>query len=279
MWGYSNDQFKGSSVAFGAPAKSALAMAKKAFIWNMTGALSWLWALPFVARARSRKATVGQPANGDTWSFLAAWFLPGFAFSALIHIGDPDQALATIPVLCVAGGAVLASLLRRYSSLRVLPLASAVVVNAMLFLIPDHGIAGASAYQAVVQRDLDNAGVFEAIRQIPSDGPLTILEHNSIVTWRQISYYFPGDYVLYLAPTRGEPYYTTHRRRLTAAHASVIPIPDLGRVVLVTNTLARKDLVADGWTASTRHPAVYWRAIAPEESLEIGPHQLKRTIK
>jgi hypothetical protein len=249
-------------------------MAEKALIWNMTGALSWLWALPFLVRAR----TPNDRANGQAWGFLLVWFLPGFAFSALIHIGDPDQALATIPVLCVAGGAVLASLLRRHSSVRVLRLASAVaIVNTMLFLIPDHGIAGASAYQAVVQRDRDNGGVFEAIRQISSDEPLTIIQHQSFVTWRQISYYFPDDHVLYLPDRRGEPYYTMHRRRLAAAHASVIPIPDLGRVVLVTNGLPRKDLLGLGWTASTTHAAVYWRAIGQGESLEIGPHQLKRT--
>jgi len=77
-------------------------MAGRAVVWSSLGALCWIWALPFAWRALRR---TDPPKPFVT--FLTIWILPCFLFSVLVHIGDPDQALATIAGLCLAGGFAL----------------------------------------------------------------------------------------------------------------------------------------------------------------------------
>jgi 4-amino-4-deoxy-L-arabinose transferase-like glycosyltransferase len=266
IWQYSNDQFRGSSAAFGAPRQAALEMSKKALVWNGTGALSWLWAVPFANRRLDAESR-------QKWAFLTVWFVPGFAFSALVHIGDPDHALATIPVLCIAGGAVLDSFLYRRAGSRLLRTALAVAaVNALLFFLPSRGLTGASSYRAVINRDLDNGRIFDTIRSLHSSGPMTIVHYNNAVTWRQLSYYFPDDYVLHLPERRNEHAYTLHGRKTVSAHMSNIQMPSPERIALVTNGAGRDALLANGWTAAPHN--IYWRTIGPGASLAIGPHVL-----
>ncbi len=215
MWGYANEQFQDSSLAFGAPAKGAWRMFRQAFVWNLLGALSWIWMLPFLRR---------NPFPPLQASFLLAWFLPVFLFSALIHIGDPDQALGSIPATCVAGGAVLAAGIPR---LRLAPVAAAAAaINALLFFAPPGRLARACSYQAVHRIDQRTQAVLSQIRDLRAEGVACIEYQASVPTWRQVGYYFPNDY---LRVGGHDPFLLRHNRRLPPETA-----PDCSRTLRVT---------------------------------------------
>ena len=77
-------------------------MVGRAIVWTGLGALPWFWTVPFGWLKRRQ-----WPDWSLRFRFLATWFVPGFLFNVLVHIADPDHALATIPVVCLVGGACL----------------------------------------------------------------------------------------------------------------------------------------------------------------------------
>jgi hypothetical protein len=266
MWQYVLEQFSGSSAAFGASAASAWMMAKKAIVWNGLGALAWLWVIPFSAAyfrgAKSREREM----------FVTLWFLPAFAFSAFIHIGDPDQALATIPALCLVGGVLIALFLRRFQSRGVIAISFAVAVaNAALFFFPPKGIAVATSYREVAARDADNKSVLDTIRELKADGPVTIVHHGATVTWRHISYYFPEDYVIFAPPHPSEYPYTVLSNKVVSAGLSLDRYAPGRKIVLVTSILKREDLLASGWLP--RGP-LYYRLLKPGEDVAVGRYRV-----
>jgi hypothetical protein len=263
IWQYANEQFGGSSAAFGAPLTAARLMARMAIVWNGLGALSWVWAVPFI-NWRDR-----DDVSRQRMIFIALWFFPVFGFSAAIHIGDPDQALASIPALCMIGGIVLARFLTRIQSSRLLPLAAGVAgVNAMLFFFPPKGLARATGYAAVVERDAENKRVIETIQQLQTDAPLVIAHFGATVTWRQLAYYFPRDYVIH-APTHGgaDKYILFGNKAVPAPHLS-----GRHKIVLVPGPNAsHDDLLASGWVANG---PVYFRSMTAQEQIRFGPYRL-----
>jgi hypothetical protein len=133
--------------------------------------------------------------------------LPPFLFSALVHIGDPDQGLTTIPVLCLCGGAALAALVESQGRTKLLAAAAgAAAVSAVLFFVPLPGnIARASTYRAVAGIGRITDGALSAIEEIHKRGRAVIIHYGFPVSYRQISYYFPDDYVVLLPGTPEEP--------------------------------------------------------------------------
>ena len=73
--------------------------AGRAVIWTGLGAVPWIWTLPFAWKARG--ATPGWVRKAV---FLGLWFVPGWAFFLVVHIGDPDHTLGIAPALCLLGG-------------------------------------------------------------------------------------------------------------------------------------------------------------------------------
>jgi len=196
LWQYAQQQFSPTSAAFGAAKPAAFHMFEQAVVWNFLGAVAWFWAVPLVDRQRGDWRKI---------AFLAVLFFPPFLFSAFIHIGDPDQALGTIPVLSVAGGAVLARWAGRWSGKRVLLVATGVVaVHALVFFYPPGRIARASSFRAAADVNRLTSGALDAIGALQKMGPLTIVHSGSSVASRQIAYYFPEDYVVVLPENPGE---------------------------------------------------------------------------
>jgi hypothetical protein len=186
-----------SSLLFGASVAPAQRMFLAAVVWNLLGALSWIWAVP----AASRRLACED--WGRVALFLAAWFLPAFLFHSFIHVGDPDQTLVTIPVVCLLGGLVLARFLEsspRRSGLRwALTLTLATGFNALLFFRPLPSPANAASYRVVRWVDDNTNTVFSAIEQLRAHGPLFFVSCQAPVTWRKVAYYFPDDPVLVLS--------------------------------------------------------------------------------
>jgi dolichyl-phosphate-mannose-protein mannosyltransferase len=202
MRNYSDSQFQGSSWFYGAPLASAWRMLRLDIAWHLYGPVAWIWALILIPKPRLTGERLTKAI------FLALAFLPYFLFCGFIHIGDPDQALGGIAILCVAGGAVLAKALERLRIRRVLAAATVMVaLHCALFLFPPFHAARAASYRFV--RDIDHltSTAIDAIAELNRDGPLTIVHWGTSVTSRQIEYYFPDAYVDVLpgSPSQAAP--------------------------------------------------------------------------
>lgn len=191
---YSQREFAPSSILYGATGESAWRMAKAAVIWNGLGMMSWVWILAIERR---------WPSFG-VLAFLAAWALPAFLFHAFVHVGDPDHTLATVPALCVVGGAAFASLSRRLPSEGwLISTLLGATINALLFFLPLGGYAGASTFRAVEYVDHATRETFDAIRRLSRGSSTTILCHGCFITERHLRYYFPQLPILVLPRTAG----------------------------------------------------------------------------
>lgn len=270
LWTYAKDQFQGTSVLFGASADSAWTMATQAIVWNGLGMLAWVWVVPFVR----------APWRDNQWReraiFLTVWFTPIFLFSALVHIGDPDQALASIPALCLVGGAVLAAFLERIGSTRVGLVATLVAaLNAVLFFYPPGGFAKASGYDVVSFKDDQTRAVFQTIHALKDGQPVTILHHRAPVTWRHLAYYFPDDRVMYLPDDPKEVSWTFLHRKTIAEKQWPTALPGPKRVVLLAPLEDPLQLRKEGWR---KRGAAYYREMTTGDSVRVGPYRLAQTF-
>ena len=100
---YLTVQTQASSILMGATDAGWRRMIGRAFIWTGSGALAWLWTVPF-----ARRSWRENPEGSRRFEFLAFWFLPPFLFQLLVHIANPGHALGTIPAVCLAGGFCIA---------------------------------------------------------------------------------------------------------------------------------------------------------------------------
>ena len=183
---YSQQEFQTTSLLFGAAAGSAGMMLRAALVWNGYGALSWVWALPVWRR------TFPERFGANRLWLLSVWFLPAFLFHAVVHVGDADQTLITIPVLCLIGGVTVAELSRRLTREGwAISLGLVATLNALLFFLPSHGVVAATNYGIVRYVDDTTRQTFEAIDKLRSSGPITLVWHQNFVTWRHLSYYYP----------------------------------------------------------------------------------------
>lgn len=99
---YSQEQAVITSVVFGASLAGWRRMVGRALLWNGVWTLSWLWALPIVWRHRQE-----HPELAVHLRFIGLWLIPSFLVSLLVHIAEPDHALATIPATCLLGALVI----------------------------------------------------------------------------------------------------------------------------------------------------------------------------
>jgi hypothetical protein len=261
---YSRDQLRASSSAFGASSEQAWRTASQSLIWTALAVVSWIWAVPFVLRNRV-----------DTGNalFLTIWLLPSLLFSTFVHATQADQVLASVPALCLIGGAVLSTLFQKP---RVVWGAAAGVAlsNAVLFFTPPGQIAAEAGYQQVAARDRRIAETFTAIEGAKGREPAAIVDHGGNISWRHISYYFPEDEVLALDSNRdGYSWIIQHRKEKSVSHpAEYLPGPR--RIVLVSASLDGATLASTGWQ---RHAAgVYYRNADRGELVALGPYQLRQ---
>jgi len=271
LWQYANEQFQGSSALFGAAAPSALEMVAMALVWNLLGVVAWIWAVPFVWKG-ARDAAWRERA-----AFLAIAIMPAFLFSAVIHIGDPDQALASVSILCTAGGGVLAAFCRSKAGRRVHVTAAAVVVlQTILFFCPPTKLAKAASYRHVAMVDRMTTGAMTAIEDLRRDGPLTIVHYGSSVASRELAYYFPEDYVVILpaAPSERAQIWFHHQNVEAPAEAAAALRPGSSTVVCLLPWYS-KGAELPGWS---QRGAVFYQDVGAARTVNIGPFQLIRAI-
>jgi 4-amino-4-deoxy-L-arabinose transferase-like glycosyltransferase len=260
---YAVSQFQGSSALFGAAAPSAFHMFAEAVVWNLLGTLVWIWAVPFLVRSNPYGSARLKAV------FLGLALLPSFLFSAFVHIGDPDQALASISILCVIGGAVLAPWSARWGKQGLAATAAGVVVvQSVLFFLPPTRIARAASYRAVAAVDRMTTGAMTSIEALRRQGPLTIVHYGSSVASRQLAYYFPEDYVVVLPASAGESteMYFEHQPLGSPAAAAGLIRPGARRIVCLLPWNS-KGAELPGWK---RRGPVYYRDRSSGENVAIG---------
>jgi hypothetical protein len=269
MWQYVNEQFQGSSAFFGAPAPSAMQMVRMAVVWNALAVVAWIWAVPFVWRG-ARNAAWREHAT-----FLAIALAPGFLFSAFIHIGDPDQALGGVSILCLIGSGVLAAFCRSHGSRSLVTVGTAVVVaQTALFFFPPTKLAKAASYRHVAAVDRMTTGAMTAIEELRRNGPLTIVHYGSSVASRQLAYYFPDDYVVVLPASAAETPQIWYRHRTldaAAPGAGIVRPGSTGVVCLLPWNSKGAEL--PGWE---KRGAVYFQSMKGADTVRIGPFALIR---
>ncbi|MBI5282873.1 MAG: glycosyltransferase family 39 protein [Candidatus Solibacter usitatus] len=193
---YADTQFAATSLLFGAPPDGALQMLESAVVYNFLGSIRWIWVILPLAVWRI------WPSWQGLRLFLAAWFLPGFLFSSLVHVADPDQALLTIPALCLVGARLMTSLFQHgRKGYLAAAAAVAVAVGVVLFFHPMRGRARSVSYRVVQTVDREVSSTIAAISRHRQEQGLVILWHDGLVTWRQLSYYFPEKRLIVVEPS------------------------------------------------------------------------------
>ena len=268
---YTDDQFSHSSLFFGATGHSAYKMFAAAAVWTFLGSLIWLWALPFTAKRIFTEHRRNAPL------FFAFAFLPTFLFSAFVHIGDPDQALAGVAFVCLFGAGVLAALLSRWQPGGLyVTLLLILQLHAWIFFFPPSRLGRASGYKAVVAVDRLTRDAIDGVRALDGKGQLIIVHYGSPVASRQLTYYFPDAYVVVLPGPGHSP---TEYPEVFHHHVPLAPEPGT-RVDLpagLTTVVCVEPAPPKGPAQWARSGSVYYRQWVQPGPITIGGFSLIRT--
>ena len=170
-----------TSVLGGATAVEGLKTLARATYWSGVGALAWMWAVPLVwTKLKLRSTEVrGQLA------LLAWWWVPTFLFHAIVFVHYPDSTLDASPALALLGAWVLAQLPRP-----LLAGVAAVAIQAAIFFASPLRSGNDASYAWVKRVGTETAAALDQIRVLPQDRVVAVC-NRSLVTGRQIQYYFP----------------------------------------------------------------------------------------
>jgi hypothetical protein len=188
--GYSRDQFGGSSLLFGASEHAAWRMAKDALVWNSFAMVAWIWAIPLAGLRR-----LGVLFQGRI-QFLLLSFVPAFLFSLFVHVADPDQALMTVPVVCLVGGATMQEAFVAWrkrvpapAALAALGLIFSASISTYLFFHPPAGPARAAGYGVIRYVTNHMHTTLTTIDKLRRSRPIQIISFRPVISWRNLSYY------------------------------------------------------------------------------------------
>lgn len=274
---YASSQFQSTSSIYGATPSAAGQMFLNAVVWNLFGGLIWIWAVPIAAKSASWRGSAYKLV------FLCAAFLPSFLFSGLIHIGDPDQALASVAILCVVGAGALSATFqldekppfwKRVGLLSV----GIIAAHSLLFFRPPTRIARAASYKAAVAVDRLTANALESVAEVRGKGPITIVHYGSPVASRQLMYYFPNDYLVVLpgSPDHpqpgGEPQVFFQHRPLTSPQGEGLLLPGARGILCIT----AQGEGPPGPGKWEQHGAIYFQSPVTAPAIRIGPYLLVR---
>ncbi len=241
-------------------------MFTQGFVWLALAVVGWFWAALLPVRGSNAAACASDrqecrsPLSNRI--FVLCWIGPAIGFLTLIHVAHPGHTLAAVPALCLLGGAYLergarraGKYLPRSYSPRWAFLAVALAINVWFFAYPFRlpherpQIRGSllqareqfrfwgafalrhSSYADVRTRSLRMAHRIESLRRLGSGPGLTIVWHNDDVSWRKITYYFPGHPTWVLEAPEHRLW---HGNRVIDARGSgdptPLPLPSTGRV-------------------------------------------------
>jgi hypothetical protein len=254
------------TVALGASGSTAIATIRRVLIWNFGLTLAWVWAVPF-AYARLR----GSWRRAHTVS-LSASLLPPLLFYSLVYVRDADQTLASIAMLCVMGGAVLAGIRPRWAMLAATVLA--VSVTGYSFRKPMFPEMATASRGALRFTNDWNRSTFNALREVEttSGGDFVLIWDDSVVSWRQVSYYYPSVQLLSL---QLDPPLWFLRNKGTGASVSngTVLVPG-ARLLVIGASYEEANKLANLPNSKREGPLVLlpW---GPQSELKIGRYTLR----
>ncbi|GEM_PF-2176967 len=262
---YSYGETRATSILFGAPLGPAAQMAWEALVWSCLGALSWIWAIPWLAR---RNRGIGlDPLTGR---FLSFWFIPGLLFYATFHVGDADHTLSIIPAVCLTGAAALVSLGQEFPKRAGAVAALAAALNIFLFFKPISQTAKASTYKPVRWLDGYMANLLDVVGELQRQDKVTAIFYSPITGWRNLSYYFPEVRIIVVkAQNSGPPAGWLFRKKRAQEWSSpdgIIRVPSCG-VLVWADPDAQPRSAASGPAIRRRYPVSFTRA-APDRVFE-----------
>lgn len=221
------------TMAFGASSSASAATIRRVLIWNFGLTVAWIWAVPFALGRLRTKWTRVQSLS------LTCSFVPAFLFHALIHVRDIDQTLITIPVLCVLGGAVLSNV--RTSALMPVAAVIAILVTAWNFrrpMLPEMAAASRAPMRFINDW---NRSTFAALDSLSMSSNSVLVWDGAVVSWRQVSYYYPNRRLLVLEPNH-PVWIISNRDRSANSENGIVFVPDAKMLVLGVSYLQTQSL-------------------------------------
>ncbi len=267
---YSQDQFGRTSLLFGAQSGHAFVMFVWALVWTFLSSVVWVWTVPLAGkRLLGSKPSLAAP-------FLAIGFLPPFALSAFIHIGDPDQALASVSFVALFGAGAVAAVIRQRGWRSPYLIAALLgAAHAIVFFVPLPGPAKAAGYRGAARVDRLMESAIDDIRSLRDDRPLTIVHYGSGVASRALTYYFPNAWVVVLpepgAPvTSGAQIFHDRKPYNVQRGADLVIDSKSTRVVCLLPFNASPGMLP-GWT---REGPLYYQQMGGNRRFSVGPYHL-----
>jgi hypothetical protein len=275
---YAAEQASGSSVVFGASGAAAWKMVSGGLWWASLGVIAWLPAVLVVRWRRISRSDSGRLA------FLAAWFLPVFLFSIVIHIAASGHSLGFIPVLCLAGGWAIAAVGETRGRIAMSGcLLAAVGLNVYFFFEPYAEPVREASYPAVESITSVQEAALDRIDRLRRRGPIFLVSDDAWVRWRILQYYYPEDFLIYmpapLAP-RGTalPVWLIRKRlRVRDLDAQAeMSLPACGTLAwLIADDRSRQDLLAQPGAEEENH--VIAIPAKPGMHFQVGRYRLATT--
>jgi len=233
-------------AAYGAPESASTRTLRLVFVWNFGLTIAWIWAVPFVLSSLRKVWSLAH-------SFLLGLaFIPPFLFHAMVHSREVDHTLVTIPALCVLGGAVLAALRPRSAMLAAATLA--ILISIQNFRWPMFRDMSRASRGAVRFINDWNRSTFNALAELKPAEDAILVWDDSVVTWRQVCYYYPRTPLLVLSQAPPLWVDSCQGRAVTVKDGSIL-VPNSGRLILGVS-YAQGEALAGLLSAGRRGPLV-----------------------
>ena len=217
---YSDQQFAETSLLFGASLTPALKMAGRALIWSFGPAACWAWMM-FLARRQEVSAQFRR-----TGWFLLLWTVPSLLSATLFHSAEPGHVLTVVTPLCLAGGLVVAAMLRRWNGLgwTTASVAAPAACSIALFFYPPTSVMRVTSAEAVHLQENRVAPALALLDRYAKQERLAVIASPaSTVPWRLLAYYQPNVPVIVLHDQSG--YWVMRHGRLESQGRGQVVVP------------------------------------------------------
>jgi hypothetical protein len=262
---YVRERSAGYTVAYGASTEASLATIRRALVWTLGMTVVWIWVIPFVW---GRFASFW---DRPRILLVAAALLPALLFHGLVHIRDIDQTLISIPVTCLVGGVVLASIPSRKAMIAVSVVA--IFASAWSFRRPIFPEMRAASGSAIRYVDDWTKSTYAALDQIKGEPGTLAVWYDAVVPWRNVTYYYPA-LPLLVVSEEGSHLVNGGEERLTVAPDGSVAIPRFARKLVLGLSYEEAKRAEQRWPRARRVGPLILLDLEGGESLEIGTLRL-----
>ena len=252
----------GYTVAYGASAGQSLTTIRRALIWTLGMTVVWIWVLPLVWR---RFRSLWDQAR---ILLIVVALLPALLFHMLIHVRDIDQTLISIPITCIVGGAVLASI----SSRKAMVAACLVALfgSYWCFRRPFFSDMTGASGSGIRWVEAWTSSTYEALDRIGSEPGTTLVWYGAVVPWRNVSYYYPNLPLLVISTDA--PFWVRggSSEPPTIEPDGAVGLPSSTKHIILGLSSVESDTAAHGWPEARRVGPLICLDVNGGERLQLG---------